>query len=323
MFSAFVKRRRWATVVVFLVLGPVIGMLYLGKARLALAYFFGCLVAYAAPWAAVYFSVLDADPKLVGNLLLWILHLPGTLHGYVIVKPIVGTRPTAWFARWYAVVGLVFLSPVVLALAIRTFLWEPFYIPATSMRPTLVVGDHLWVSKYAYGFSRHSLPFAPPVISGRVFGREPQRGDIVLFKVILDGRPVDYIKRIIGLPGERIQVRRGRLYINDRLVARESVGTESLTGRDGIVRQLARHEETLPNGRRYFVLEERDDGAADNTRVYSVPKGHYFALGDNRDWSLDSRFAEIGFVPYEHLIGRFEVVFWNSVDRKIRFERRP
>ncbi|WP_316978528.1 signal peptidase I [Shumkonia mesophila] len=322
MFSAFVKRRRWATVVVFLFLGPVVGMLYLGKGRLALAYFSASLLAYAAPWAAAYFSVLDADPKLVGDLLLWSLHLPGALHGYVIAKPIAGTQPKAWFARWYAISGLVLVSPVALAVVVRSLLWEPFYIPAGSMKPTLVVGDHLWASKYAYGYSRFSLPFAPPVVSGRVFGREPQRGDVVLFKVVMDGRPVDYIKRVIGLPGERIQMRQGRLHISDRTVAREPVGTETMTGRDGSVRQLVRYEETLPNGRRHLILEESDDRPLDNTTVYTVPDGHYFVLGDNRDWSLDSRVAEFGFMPYENLIGRFEAVFWNSVDRKIRFERR-
>jgi signal peptidase I len=314
MFSAFVTRRRWATVIIFLLLGPFIGMLYLGRGRMALGYFFAGIPAAALPYIAAHFGA----PIAPGLLLIWPLHIAGAVHGYAIIKRTAGGRPGALFAKWYVIITLGIILPMVLAHAIRSFLWEPFSIPSGGMRPTLVVGDYLWVSKSTFGYSGFSLSFAPPLFSGRIFGREPERGDIVVFRLPTD-ESVDYIKRIIGLPGDQIQLRQGLLYINGSLVARERVGTD----RDGRGWEIARFAETLPNGRRHLILEQSDDIPADNTRVYEVPAGHYFTLGDNRDGSLDSRFPEVGYIPYENLVGRFEVVFWNSVDRKIRFERRP
>jgi len=220
---------------------------------------------------------------------------------------------------------------VLIALVFKTFAYEPFNIPSGSMIPTLLVGDYLFVSKFSYGYSRYSPPFfSLPLLQGRVFFSEPdvERGDVAVFKLPTDNK-TDYIKRIVGLPGDTIQVVNGILQINGQAVKRER--TDDFIVRDvlGNIRRIPRYIETLPNGRRHAILEENGDrGSADNTRVYTVPEGRYFAMGDNRDNSLDSRF--IGFVPVENLVGRAEFLFF-SVDgdvwkfwkwaRSIRFGR--
>jgi signal peptidase I len=199
---------------------------------------------------------------------------------------------------------------VAIALAVRTFLYEPFNIPSGSMKPTLLVGDYLFVSKFAYGYSRHSLPFSLPLIEGRVFERMPERGDVAVFKLPSDNR-TDYIKRIIGLPGDRLQVREGILYINGEPA--ERVRVEDFHDDDGTSNgDLARYRETLPDGRSFEVLDIVARGALDNTQVYEVPEGHVFAMGDNRDNSLDSRVPNVGFIPIENLIGRAEIIFFST-----------
>ncbi len=199
-----------------------------------------------------------------------------------------------------------------IALGIRTFAFEPFNIPSSSMVPTLLVGDYLFVSKYSYGYSRYSLPWAPPLFSGRIFGAEPRRGDVAVFKLPRDPS-IDYIKRIIGLPGDRIQVREGRLYINGTEAPRAPDGDYTVGG-DGPAMIVKRFIETLPNGVRHDILKATDEGSANNTQEYLVPPGHVFAMGDNRDNSEDSRFLNaVGFIPIENLVGRAEFIFF-SVD---------
>ncbi len=205
-----------------------------------------------------------------------------------------------------------FVYAILIALVIRTFAFEPFNIPSESMLPTLLVGDYLFVSKYSYGYSRHSLPFSPPLFSGRILSGQPERGDIAVFKLPRDNS-TDYIKRIIGLPGDRIQVRDGVLYLNGGAVKRERV--EDFESRDGlgIVHRLRQYRETLPSGVSYLTLDLQPNGAHDNTKVYTVPPGHYFAMGDNRDNSLDSRVESgVGFVPAENLVGRAEILFFST-----------
>jgi signal peptidase I len=199
-----------------------------------------------------------------------------------------------------------------IAIGIRTVLFEPFNIPSGSMIPTLLVGDYLFVSKYSYGYSRHSLPLSPNIFSGRVFGRLPDRGDVAVFKLPRDNA-TDYIKRIVGLPGDRVQVIRGILHINGAAIRRESRGTFVAEG-DGPRTTLRRYTETMPGGRRHDILEASDDQPLDNTPEFRVPEGHVFAMGDNRDNSLDSRVMQaVGFVPLENLVGRAEFIFF-SVD---------
>jgi signal peptidase I len=197
---------------------------------------------------------------------------------------------------------------VLIAVVIRTFAYEPFNIPSGSMKPTLLIGDYLFVSKFSYGYSHFSLPFSPDLFSGRILSGEPQRGDVAVFKLPTDGK-TDYIKRIVGLPGDTIQVIHGILNINGTPVTREEVG--QFTDEDG--RTYTRYVETLPNGVKHPILEQGDDEALDNTSTYMVPPGHYFAMGDNRDNSRDSRVTnEVGYVPAENLIGRAEFLFFST-----------
>lgn len=204
------------------------------------------------------------------------------------------------------------LYAIVIAMTIRTVAYEPFNIPSASMVPTLLIGDYLFVSKYSYGYSRYSLPLAPDIFSGRILFKEPKRGDVAVFKLPRDNK-TDYIKRIIGLPGDRIQVTEGILHINGVAVKRERVGNYTETDANGNVAFRTLFNETLPEGRVHPILEITDAGIFDNTGEYVVPAGHYFMMGDNRDNSMDSRARfEVGFVPAENLVGRAEFLFFSS-----------
>ena len=202
-----------------------------------------------------------------------------------------------------------------IALVVRTFAYEPFNIPSGSMIPTLLVGDYLFVSKFSLGYSRHSLPFSLPLIDGRIAFTEPQRGDIVVFKLPRDNQ-TDYIKRLIGLPGDRIQLRGGILHINGVPVKRRRIKDFLTQHGNGRVTRTTQYIETLPGGREHPVLEVTDESPFDNTTVYTVPAGHYFAMGDNRDRSSDSRFSDVGFVPMVNLVGRAEFLFF-SIDGSV------
>jgi signal peptidase I len=210
---------------------------------------------------------------------------------------------------WETVRTLVYAIGI--AVVVRTFLYEPFNIPSGSMKPTLLVGDYLFVSKFAYGYSKHSLPFSLPLFSGRIFEALPQRGDVAVFKLPSDNR-TDYIKRIVGLPGDKLQVRGGILYVNGEAATRVQI--DDFFDDDGSsVGPVPRFDETLPDGGpTYTVLDISTHGSLDNTPVYEVPAGHVFAMGDNRDNSLDSRVDNVGFIPVENLIGRAEIIFFST-----------
>ena len=196
-----------------------------------------------------------------------------------------------------------------LALGFRSLLFEPFNIPSGSMIPTLLVGDYLFVSKYSYGYSRYSFPFGMAPFDGRVFETSPERGDVAVFRQP-QNESVAFIKRIVGLPGDRIQVTDGILQINDAAVNR--VGKGFATASDGYnVIRFAVYQETLPNGKSYLIQERSDDDVLDNTNVFLVPEGHYFMMGDNRDNSRDSRTTSVGMVPAENLVGRAERLFFS------------
>ena len=212
---------------------------------------------------------------------------------------------------------------VLIAVVIRTVAYEPFSIPSESMLPTLLVGDYLFVSKYTYGYSRHSLPFSPKVYSGRILESPAERGDVVVFKLPRDNS-TDYIKRIVGLPGDRIQVEGGLLYINGEQVKRERVEDFIGTDRRGSPYRVPRYRETLPNGVEHFTLDLIGNSDTDNTDEFVVPPDHYFMMGDNRDNSIDSRVpvrrGGVGFVPAENLVGRAEILFFSKEDRALPWE---
>lgn len=202
----------------------------------------------------------------------------------------------------------VIVQALLLALVIRTFLFQPFSIPSGSMRPTLLEGDYLFVTKWAYGYSRHSLPFSPDLFQGRIWDAAPERGDVAVFKYP-PNPALDYIKRVIGLPGDRIQMREGQLYINGDPVGRQKTGQIDNPDITEVNRPVDVYRETLPNGVSYDTLDVTPNGISDNTREFVVPAGHYFMMGDNRDNSADSRV--FGFVPEENLVGRANIIFFS------------
>ncbi len=220
----------------------------------------------------------------------------------------------------------------------RTLFFQPFWIPSGSMKDTLLIGDFLFVNKMAYGYSRYSCPFAFCPINGRILGGDPQRGDVVVFRHPVNG--TDFIKRLIGLPGDTVQMKNGVLYLNGAEVPQEPAGTfEEIYEKQGPMGNLPRCEngpvgeggtctssryiETLPNGVKHNILNIDNNGFADNTDVFTVPPGHYFFMGDNRDNSQDSRFGQavggVGFVPAEYLIGRADRVIFSSAGRSMLY----
>jgi signal peptidase I len=208
----------------------------------------------------------------------------------------------------------VVFQALLIAVVVRTLLFQPFNIPSGSLIPTLLIGDYLFVSKYTYGYSKHSIPFSPPLFSGRIWGADPKRGDIVVFKLPKDNS-TDYIKRVIGLPGDRIQVVNGILQINGGAVKRDRIENYRTSDAFGQPVEVPQFRETLPGGVVHNVIErDGDRGMWDNTETYVVPPQHFFMMGDNRDNSTDSRdLAGVGYVPFENLVGRAEFTFF-SID---------
>jgi len=225
----------------------------------------------------------------------------------------------------------VVVSAFLIATVFRTVFFEPYNIPSESMVPTLLTGDYIFVSKMSYGYSRYSLPFSADLFEGRILASDIERGDVAVFKLPRDNK-TDYIKRVIGLPGDHVQMIAGTLFINGEMVQKDRVDDlvfetsyymncydrpQYLVRReDGVAEcHYPRFRETLPNGKSYYVLDLEPRGGRDNTREFIVPEGHYFMMGDNRDNSQDSRLSEavgVGFVPYENLIGRADIIFWST-----------
>jgi signal peptidase I len=207
------------------------------------------------------------------------------------------------------------LYALALAMVLRFTIAQPFRIPSGSMQPTLEVGDYIVVTKWSYGYGRFSFaPLEGLLPHGRLFGSQPQRGDVVVFRPQPEPDR-DFIKRVIGLPGDRIQIVNGWLHINGEPVQRESLGEQAFENEHGIVEHIQTYRETLPNGVSYTTFDKIERSELDNTRVYEVPEGHYFMMGDDRDNSADSRVPSVvGFVPYDNLVGpaQFVVVSFNN-----------
>ncbi len=196
-----------------------------------------------------------------------------------------------------------------IAFLIRTFWVEPFKIPSGSMYPTLYVGDFLFVSKYTYGYSKYSMPLSLPIFDGRIWEDAPERGDVVVFKFPQDNK-TDFIKRVIGMPGDKIKMEEGRLYINGEVVPREQIEDFVMRDKFGNAERYRQYVETLPNGKKHRILEISDHEANDNMQEVEIPKDSYFVMGDNRDRSADSR-VNVGFVPSENLIGKARFLFFS------------
>ena len=202
------------------------------------------------------------------------------------------------------------LIAIFIALLIRSFIFEPFNIPSGSMKPNLLVGDFIFVSKYSYGFSRHSLPFSIPLIPGKIFSNTPDRGDVVVFKTPENNR-TDYIKRVIGLPGDKIEIKNGIIFINGSEILRKKLNDFIDTDNQASNKRVRMYNEYFFN-KEINILDITDNGIADNTQIFNVPDDHFFVMGDNRDNSQDSRFIRtVGFIPYENLVGKAQFIFFS------------
>jgi signal peptidase I len=333
----------WRLALGFVAASAIFGLVWLFPSALVLSWIGGLVGGEATARQLRAVIAWSTVPAILGAVVVLIV---------LAVKAAGGSSPVidaslpwlgAAFGLWSAIVFMLMLARVerfgfwrtlftyllnsillalLVAYSIRTLLFQPFNIPASSMVPTLLVGDYVFVSKYSYGYSRFSLPFSPPLFSGRIFGSEPKRGDVVVFRLPKDER-TDYVKRLVGLPGDRIQMRQGQLYINDVAAKREALpdfvgdacGTESAG-------KARRWRETLPDGASFETLDCVDNGLLDDTGTFTVPSGRYFMLGDNRDNSSDSRVAPVGTIPFENLVGRVEVIFFSRAeDGVVRTER--
>ena len=202
------------------------------------------------------------------------------------------------------------LGALIIAIIIRSIIFQPFYIPSSSMEPTLLIGDRIFVSKYTYGFSKHSFPFSPNFFNKRIFYKNPQQGDPVVFKTPADNR-TDYIKRLVGLPGDEIQFIEGEIFINNKKIIRNKIEKNFSVRCGKVTFEVNLYEEILPNGKKYIAAYNKA-GTLQNTKKFKVPKNHFFFLGDNRDCSKDSRFSNVGYVNFVNLVGKAQIIFFSN-----------
>jgi signal peptidase I len=203
------------------------------------------------------------------------------------------------------------IGALIIAVLIRSLLFQPFYIPSSSMEPTLLVGDRIFVSKYIYGYSKHSFPFSPNITNERFFSKLPKRGDLVVFKTPADNR-TDYIKRLIGMPGDTIQFIDGSIQINNKKILRKKTESKKIIRCGNFLLQTDIFMETLPNGIEHMVAYKKN-GSLQNTKIFKIPANHYFLLGDNRDCSKDSRYLDsVGYVNNINLVGEAKLIFFSN-----------
>ncbi len=293
-WNSFSERRPAAAAFVGLLLGSAAVMAYLGRWRMALAFFLAGLVGFLAliAFAASQFSPLN-------YWLFAAFHVLGAVVGWVAAKQ--GSRDAyPFYARRGGLILLFLVLPLGATVLFKSLVYQPYTIPTNSMAPTFQAGDYVLASEFAYGYGRYSFPF---LLNTPFFGRHPVRGDVAVFR-LPDSENIDYVKRIVGMPGDQVQLRAGTLYLNGEPLPREPVGKITVDGQEFSV-----FRETLPTGRNYEVMELTDDAQGDNTRNFIVPSGQVFVLGDNRDQSNDSRFALVAYVPLENLFARVDAVF--------------
>ena len=203
---------------------------------------------------------------------------------------------------------------LVIAIIIRSLLIQTFYIPSSSMEPTLLVGDRLFVTKYSYGYSKHSFPFSPPILSKRIFFNSPKRGDVIVFKTPADNR-TDYIKRLIGLPGDKVQFVDANLYLNNSEILKSKISNKTKINCGNRTIDVHTFEEKLPNGKKFHTVYLKDY-TYQNSDAFEVPQDHYFFLGDNRDCSKDSRFlSSVGYVHKDNLVGKAQFIFFHLIEK--------
>ncbi len=203
------------------------------------------------------------------------------------------------------------IGALLIAVIIRSLIFQPFYIPSSSMEPTLLIGDRIFVSKFTYGYSKHSFPFSPSISNDRFYYKKPNQGDLVVFKTPADNR-TDYIKRLIGLPGDEIQFIEGDIFINDKIIIRKKINEKKTVRCGKFLLEVNTFEETLPNGEKYIAVYNKA-GTLQNTKRFTVPENHFFLMGDNRDCSKDSRYLDsVGYINYLNLVGKAQVIFFSN-----------
>jgi signal peptidase I len=302
ILSPFRNRHPIVAVLIGYFLGISAGMAYIGRGWLCLTY----LILTVLICAFGLYLILGEDRwtylEVTFKVLLPFL-VVGLTHIFVLARRIPTGFHYGWYSRWYGLIPVFLALPLALAFVIRTFIAQPFTIPSTSNLPTLVVGDYLVTSKMAYGYSQFSIAFDRSLLNFSLFRTPPRRGDMVIFG--LPSNPsIDYVKRVIGVPGDRVQIKAGKTYLNDVPLRREKMAPYAVG--DGM--QATQYREFLPDGRSYRIIELSDDSQGDNTELFTVPLGCYFVLGDNRDNSADSRFST-GYVPERNIFAKALAVY--------------
>lgn len=298
---------------VTLMMSPVIGMMYLNKGRLALVYLGVTLALILLDEVLANYNVKDYE--IISLCTTLALYLVACVHTYRIAKAKTYELPFKWFSRFSSVLSLITLYVMVAILLIvppvRSFLYEPYHIPSGSMLPALQIEDYILADKGVYGYSRYSLPFHMNLWQGRIFGAPPQRGDIVVF-ALPSAPKIAYVKRVIGVGGDTVRLIDGIVYLNGAALEQKEVETTDT---------MRKFIETLPSGKTYYIYNDKDDEPLDNTPLYTIPKGYYFMMGDNRDHSQDSRAPDkVGFVHEDFLIGKAAIRFYNAKTGAVTFE---
>ena len=320
MIKAFMERRTWATIIIALFLGPVAVMAYLRRGWLALGFtiipivIVGLIIAHQWPFLESQRLLGPVVMVVIAQYLVAVV-LAGTIAFRSAVSPI-----QTWYSRWLTVLA-IFAVPVLTPDFLKTFAFEPFNTPSASMAPTLTPGDHLFVNKAAYGYSRYSFPFDLSALDDRISFTPPKRGDVVVFRKPTKPE-VHFIMRVVGLPGDKVQMINGALYLNDVQAKREAIDPYEMPSCASQAGQVhARYRETLPDGASYTIIDlgQMD---MDNTEVFDVPTDHYFVLGDNRDNALDSRFGNVGMVHKRYLTGRVSYLYASSCNTPMKFDWR-